>query len=362
MERAGIFAFGLGLLLAVASHAQERVVNVYNWTDYIDETVLAEFTAKTGIKVRYDTFDSNDVLETKLLAGKTGYDIVVPTSTYLSRLARTGVLAKLDKALLPNLRHLDPELNGRLARLDPDNAHGVIYLWGTTGIGLNADKIKARMAKPPANSLAMIFDPAVIGKFADCGVNLLDAPDEMIPAALRYLGHDPDAKDDAALAKAEAALLKIRPFIRKFHSSQYVNDLANGDVCLVFGWSGDILQAKTRAEEAKNGVRIQYLIPKEGALLWFDTLAVPVDAPHKAEAHAFIDFLMNPEMIARISNKVQYPNANAASWPLVAKEAMADRDVWPTAETRRGLYTITPNGQREQRAFTRVWTKVKGAN
>ena len=234
-------------LLAAAGASAQGVLNVYNWTDYIDPKILREFEAKTGTKLRYDTYDSNDVLETKMLAGKTGYDIIVPTSTYLARMIGAGVLAPLDKAKIPNLRHMDEELMARLARSDPGNVHGVIYLWGTTGIGLNADKIKARMAKPPANSLAMVFDPAIVATFADCGVNFLDAPDEMIPAALRYLGLDPNAKDEASVAKAEAQLLKVRPFVRKFHSSQYVNDLANGDICLAFGWSGDILQAKARA-------------------------------------------------------------------------------------------------------------------
>jgi putrescine transport system substrate-binding protein len=346
-------------LLAVAGASAQGVLNVYNWTDYIDPKILREFEAKTGTKLRYDTYDSNDVLETKMLAGKTGYDVIVPTSTYLARMIGAGVLAPLDKAKIPNLRHMDEELMARLARSDPGNVHGVIYLWGTTGIGLNADKIKARMAKPPANSLAMVFDPAIVATFADCGVNFLDAPDEIIPAALRYLGLDPNAKDEASVAKAEAQLLKVRPFVRKFHSSQYVNDLANGDICLAFGWSGDILQAKARAEEAKNGVRVQYLLPKEGALQWFDVMAIPKDAPNQAAAHAFIDFLMTPEIAARLSTAVQYPNGNKASLPFVPREAMEDKDVWPRAEAMKSLYTVAPNTQAQQRVFTRTWTKVK---
>jgi putrescine transport system substrate-binding protein len=349
-------------LLGAAGASAQGVVNVYNWTDYIDPKILREFEAKTAIKVRYDTYDSNDVLETKMLAGKTGYDVIVPTSTYLARMIGAGVLMPLDKAKIPNLRHMDGELMARLAKSDPGNAHGVIYLWGTTGIGLNADKVKARMAKPPANSLAMVFDPDVVTKFADCGVNFLDAPDEMIPAALRYLGLDPNAKDEASVAKAEAVLLKVRPYVRKFHSSQYVNDLANGDVCLAFGWSGDILQAKARAEEAKNGVRVQYLLPKEGALQWFDVMTIPKDAPNPAAAHAFIDFLMTPEIAARLSAAVQYPNGNRASLPFVPKDAMEDKDVWPRAEAMKTLYTITPNTQAQQRVFTRAWTKVKAGH
>jgi putrescine transport system substrate-binding protein len=342
--------------------AQQKVVNVYNWSDYIDEKILEDFTRETGIKVVYDVYDSNDILETKLLAGKTGYDVVVPTNNYLARLIQAGVLGKLDKAKLPNLQYMDRELMGRMANYDPGNDHAVIYLWGTTGIGLNAEKIKARMKNPPANSLSMVFDPAVVAKFADCGVNMLDAPDEVIPAVLRYLGENPNSKDPAVLRKAEDQLKKVRPFIRKFHSSQYINDLANGDTCLAFGWSGDVLQAKARAEEAKNGVKIQYLLPKEGALQWFDSFAVPADAPNRDNAHAFINYLMNPRVIAKASNKVQYPNANRDSIKYVDKEAMADDDIWPKAETIKKLYTITPNKQNEQRLFTRIWTAVKGGS
>ena len=354
---------GLALTgLATVAAAQQKLVNVYNWSDYIDEKILQDFTQETGIKVVYDTYDSNDILETKLLAGKTGYDVVVPTNNYLVRLIQAGVLGKLDKSKLPNLGNMDKELMARMAHYDPGNEYAVIYLWGTTGIGLNADKIKQRMKNPPANSLAMVFDPDVVSKFADCGVNLLDAPDEVVPAVLKYLGENPVSKDPAVLAKAEAQLKKIRPYIRKFHSSQYINDLANGDTCLAFGWSGDVLQAKTRAEEAKKGVKIQYLLPKEGALQWFDSFAMPADAPNKANALAFINYMMNPKVIAKASNKVQYPNGNKASMKFIDKEAMADEDIWPKAETIKKLYTITPNTQPQQRLLTRIWTGVKGAN
>jgi len=350
------------LLLVLAptmALAQAKVVNVFNWSDYIDKAVIADFERESGIKVRYDTFDSNDLLQTKLLAGKTGYDVVVPTSTFLANQIAAGALRKLDKAKLPNLKNLDPELMARLARLDPGNQHAVIYLWGTTGIGLNRDKIKTRMANPPSNSLAMVFDPAVVAKFADCGVSLLDAPDEVIPATLKFLGLNPDSKAPADLAKAEAQLMKIRPHIRKFHSSQYINDLANGDGCLAFGWSGDVLQAKQRAIEAKNKVVVQYLLPKEGALQWFDTLAIPADAPNVDNAHAFINFLLRPEVIARVTNEVKYPNANPASLAKVSKEAREDSDVFPPPTVVKQLYTITPPTQAEQRAMSRIWTEIK---
>lgn len=350
-------AFSIGL-----AQAQDKIVRIYNWSDYIDPKVLSDFTKQTGIKVVYDVYDSNDVLETKLLAGKTGYDIVVPTNTYLARQIQAGVLSKLDKSKIPNLSHMDQELQMRLAKYDSNNAHAVIYLWGTSGIGLNADKIKSRMAKPPVNSLNMLFDPDVVSKFADCGVSLLDAPDEVIPAVLRYLGEEVDSKDPKILEKAEAQLLKIRPYIRKFHSSQYINDLANGDSCLAFGWSGDILQAKTRALEAKNGQKIQYFVPKEGALQWFDTLVVPIDAPNKDNAYALINYLMEPAVIAKISNVVRYPNGNKESLKYISKDVQDDEDLFPKAETIKKLYTITPNTQAQQRLFTRIWTKVKGAS
>lgn len=355
-------AFALAAIMALPALAQGKEVRVYNWSDYIDPAILEDFQKETGIKVIYDTYDSNDILETKMLAGKTGYDVIAPTNNYLARLIQANVLAKLDKGKLPNLRHMDGELMGRLAKYDPGNQHAVIYMWGTTGIGLNADKVRARIKNPPANSLAMIFDPAIVSKFADCGVNLLDAPDEMIPAALKWVGEDPNSKDPRALAKAEEAFMKIRPYIRKFHSSQYINDLANGDSCLAFGWSGDILQAKTRAEEAKNGVRVQYLVPKEGALQWFDSFAVPADAPNAENAHVFINYMMRPAVIAKATNFVKYPNGNKDALRLVDKEAKADRDVFPTPEMIRTLYTLNPNNQAQQRVFTRIWTKIKGAS
>ncbi|WP_370152786.1 polyamine ABC transporter substrate-binding protein [Ferrovibrio sp.] len=356
-------ALAAALLAAVAAlpaAAQDKVVNVYNWSDYIDPDVLKDFEAETGIKVRYDVYDSNDTLESKLLAGKTGYDIVVPTQYYMARQVQAKLLQPLDKSKLPNLKNLDPAQMQRLARFDPDNRHAVIYMWGTSGIGLNPDKIKQRLPNPPANSLRMLFDPEIVSKFADCGVEVLDAPDEVMVAALKYLGLDPNAKDAESIRKAEEVLLKVRPYIRKFHSSQYINGLANGDICLAYGFSGDILQARTRAEEAKKGVRVQYLLPKEGAQQWFDVMAIPADAPHVDNAHAFINYILQPKVIAKITNAVQYPNAVPASLQFIDKEAMADRDVFPPASALGRLYTVEPFKQAEQRLLTRAWTRVKG--
>lgn len=358
----GGLAAALLALPAPAALAQAKVVNVYNWSDYIDQSVLKDFEAETGIKVRYDVYDSNDTLESKLLAGKTGYDIVVPTQYYMARQVQAKLLRPLDKSKIPNLKNLDPALMERLAKYDPENKHAAIYLWGTSGIGLNPDKIKQRLPNPPAYSLKMLFDPEVVSKFADCGVMVLDAPDELMTAALKYLGLDPNAKDAASLAKAEAALMKVRPYIRKFHSSQYINDLANGDACLVYGFSGDILQARTRAEEAKKGVKVQYLLPREGAQQWFDVMAIPVDAPNPDNAHAFINYILQPKVIAKITNAVQYPNAVPDSLKLVDKDAMADKDVFPPADVIKTLYTVTPFNQAEQRTLTRTWTRIKGGN
>ncbi|HEX6956473.1 MAG TPA: polyamine ABC transporter substrate-binding protein [Ferrovibrio sp.] len=348
------------ILTALPAGAQEKVVNVYNWSDYIAPAVLQAFEQDTGIKVRYDVYDSNDTLEAKLLAGKTGYDVVVPTQYYMARQVQAKLLQPLDKSKIPNLKNLDPALMERLAKYDPGNAHAAIYMWGTSGIGLNPDKIKQRLPNPPAYSLRMLFDPEVVSKFADCGVEVLDAPDEIMVAAMKYLGLDPNSKDAASIAKAEGVLMKVRPYIRKFHSSQYINDLANGDACLAYGYSGDILQARARAEEAKNGVHVQYLLPREGAQQWFDVMAIPADAPHAENAHIFINYILQPKVIAKITNAVQYPNAVPASLQFVDKDAMADKDVFPPAETIKQLYTVQPFNQSQQRILTRAWTRVKG--
>jgi len=373
MKFMAVAAAAISLILAPGAQAAgnqpaapDKVVNVYNWSNYIDPAVLADFTRETGIRVRndarYDSYDSNEVAFSRVIAGNSGYDIVVPTNEFLARMIDGGALAKLDKTKLPNLVNLDPALTALMEKYDPGNQYGVIYLWGTTGIGLNRDKIRQRMANPPVDSLAMIFDPAIVARFSDCGVAMLDAPSEIIPAVLRYLGEDPDDKDARALARAEAQLLKIRRHIRKFHSSQYIDDLANGNICLALGWSGDVLQAKMRAEQAGKGVVVQYLMPRQGAQMWFDSMAIPKDAPNPANALAFINFIHRPEVIARITNKVRYPNANRAADAFVAEEVKADPDIYPTPMMQKNLYTITPNNQSEQRLFMQVWSRFKSAN
>ncbi|WP_428699676.1 polyamine ABC transporter substrate-binding protein [Stappia sp.] len=349
----------IGAVAATGLAAQERTVRVFNWSDYIDESVLEEFTKETGIKVVYDVFDSNEMLETKLLAGGTGYDVVVPTGTFLGRQIQAGVFQKLDKSKLPNLENMWPQIMGRIEKFDPGNEHAINYMWGTTGIGYNVEKIKERMPDAPLDSWDMIFKPEIISKFADCGIHVLDTADEIFPAALNYLGLDPDSQSPDDFAKAGELLLSIRPYIQKFHSSEYINALANGDICMAVGWSGDVLQARDRASEADNGVTVAYSIPKEGAMMWFDNMAIPADAPHVEEAHAFLNFIMKPEVVAKATNYVFYANGNKASQAFVDKEVLEDPAIYPTEETVEKLFSTTTKSPKAMRSRTREWTKVK---
>ncbi len=346
--------------VSAVSPAQERVVNVYNWSDYIDPVVLDEFNKETGIGVRYDTFDANETLETKLLAGNSGYDVVVPTGYFLQRQIKAGVFQKLDKSKLPNLANVWPAVAKRLAVYDPGNQYAVNYMWGTTGIGYNVRAVKERLGEGALiDSWDVIFKPELIAKFKDCGVYMLDSADDILPAALHYIGLDPNSIERADLDRAADLLGKIRPAVRKFHSSEYINALAGGEICLVVGWSGDIKQAKNRAIEAKNEVQIGYVIPKQGAQMWFDNIAVPKDAPHPETAHAFINFLLKPQVAARNSNFVAYANGNLASQKFIDKAVLDDPGVYPPAETMDKLYTIQARGPREQRLLNRLWTRIK---
>ena len=348
------------IFIASAVHAQERVVHVYNWSDYIDESVLEDFTKETGIKVVYDVFDSNELLETKLLAGGSGYDVVVPTGPFLARQITAGVFQKLDKSKLPNLANMWPDISARLAKYDPGNEYAVNYMWGTTGIGYNAAKIKEALgADFKVDSWDAIFKPENAEKLKACGINILDASDETFAISMNYIGKDPDSKAAADLEAGSAVYSQIRPFVKTFNSSSYIDDLANGDICVTIGWSGDILQAKARAEEAKNGVEIEYVIPKEGTYMWFDNLAIPADSKNVAEAHEFINYLMKPEVIAKASNYVQYANGNLASQALLDEAVIKNPSVYPTEETVKKLFTISPYGPKEQRVLNRVWTQIK---
>ncbi len=344
----------------VAPIASAETLNVYNWSDYIAEDTIEKFTAATGIEVNYDVYDSNEVLEAKMLAGNSGYDIVVPTSDFLQRQISAGAYQPLDKSKLPNLANMDAALMEGLAGYDAGNEHAVIYMWGTTGIGYNVDMINERLGDDaPTDSWALVFDPDVVAKLADCGVSMLDAPTELLPAAMNYLGLDPRSTDKKDFEAGAELLMSVRPHVRYYHSSQYISDLANGDVCVSVGWSGDVFQARDRADEAENGVAVSYVIPKEGALQWFDTMAIPVDAPNPDAAHKFIDFVMDAQITADITNYVWYANGNAASMPLVDEEITSDPGIFPTDAAKANLWASQVYNARQDRNVTRLWTKVK---
>ena len=349
----------LGAALA-ASTAMAQEVRVYNWSDYIDEELLTKFEEETGYDLVYDVFDSNEVLETKMLAGGSGYDVVVPSGTFLQRQISAGAFQPLDMEQLPNADNMWDVIEQRTAQYDPGNVHSANYMWGTTGIGANVGAVQERLGEDaPLGSLELIFNPENMEQLADCGVHFLDAPTELIPAALQYLGENPDAQDEETIAKAEEVLLAVRPYIEKFHSSEYINALANGDICVAFGWSGDILQARDRAAEADNGVEIVYNAPEEGALMWFDMMAIPVDAPNPEGAHAFINFIMDAENMAAASNYVYYANGNLASQEYLVEDVIGDTAIYPDEATLANLYTVTPYDARTQRFVTRMWTRIK---
>jgi putrescine transport system substrate-binding protein len=350
------------LLTATALTAQaEGEVHVYNWSDYIAEDTLKNFEAETGIKVVYDVYDSNEVLEAKLLAGNSGYDVVFPTARpFVDRQIKAGIYQKLDKAQLPLIGNLDEDLLNSLSDIDPGNEYAVPYMWGTTGIGINVAKVKEILgADAELDTWALIFDPEVAKKLSACGVSLMDDPNEVFKAAQAYAGQDPNDTSKAGLDKAAEVVNATRGNIRYFHSSQYINDLANGDLCVAHGYSGDVLQARDRAAEANNGVEIAYLVPKEGAVVWNDVMVVPKDAPNTKEAHVFINYLMRPEVIAPITNYVAYANANKAATKLVDEEIRNDPGIYPTGDKLKSLITIKTPSDREARTMTRLWTRVK---
>jgi putrescine transport system substrate-binding protein len=359
MIRTLFASLAVGLALLSGATAQERVVNVYNWSDYIDPKVLEDFTKETGIKVTYDTYDNNEIVETKLLAGKSGYDVVVPSGPFLQRLIKAGAFQKLDKAKLPNLTHMWPEVMQRLQVFDPGNQYAVNYMWGTTGIGVNVRKVRERLGTQPLNTWDIVLKPEFATRLKDCGVQVLDAPEDVFPNVLNYLGLNPDSKKPEDLQRAGDAMFRVRGAVQKFHSSEYINGLANGDLCMAVGYSGDVIQAKKRAEEAKNDVEIAYLIPREGALMWFDSIAIPADARNVAEAHAFIDFLMRPQVAAANANFVAYASGNLAAKQFVKPELVNDPSVYPDEATFKRLFTNTAYDDRSQRLVTRLWTRVK---
>ena len=350
-------AIALALFATTASAEELRV---YNWSDYIDEALLEQFETETGIELTYDVFDSNELLETKMLAGSSGYDVVVPSGTFLQRQIAAGAFQKLDMSKLPNAGNLWDVVSAQTAQYDPDNEYSINYMWGTTGIGVNVGKVKEVLGEDaPIDSIALLLDPKNMEKLASCGVHLLDAPTEVIPAVLNYLGENPDSHDPDVIAKAEPVLQAIRPHVTKFHSSEYINALANGDICVAFGWSGDVLQARDRAAEADNGVEIAYNAAKEGALMWFDQMAIPADAENPEAAHKFLNFIMDAKNMAAASNYVYYANGNLASQEFLVEDVIGDPAIYPDEAALKTLFTTTPYPAKVQRVVTRLWTKIK---
>lgn len=359
MNRSILAAAALGLALPAAAHA-EGDLHLYIWSDYITDAAIDRFREETGINVTVDVYDSNETLEARMLAGGSGFDVVVPTADFMARQIAAGVYQPLNYDLLPNATNMDAGLMADAATFDADNAHAVIYMWGTTGIGYNTDAIAERFGEDfEVDSWDLVFNPEMAEKVADCGISFLDTPAEMLPAALAWLGRDPQSSAPEDLEAAGEVINNVRPYIRYFHSSQYISDLANGETCVAVGWSGDVFQSAARAEEAGQGVSVWYAIPQEGALVWFDMLAVPADAPNPENAHRFINFLMEPDVIAEITNYVWYANGNRTSWPLVDAEITGDPAIFPSEEVMGRLFTAVTHDARTDRLISRLWTRVR---
>ena len=347
-------------LCAGALQASAAELHVYNWADYMLPEVPKAFAEKTGIKLTWDTYESNEALEAKLLAGNSGYDLVVPTNTFLENQLKAGVYQKLDKSKLPNWQHLDPNLLKLMSANDPDNEHSVPYMYGTVLIGYNPDKVKAALGEnAPVDSWDLVFKPENMEKLKSCGVAMLDSPAEILPIALDYLGLDPNSTNSADYDKATELLLKIRPYMAYFHSAKYMTDIANGDICVAVGYSGSFFQFANRAKEAGNGVVVKWKLPKEGAPLWYDSFAIPADAKNVDEAHAFLNNLLDPKVVAPISDFLGYPNPNKDAMPLVSAAIRDDADLAPPAEAQKNLYVLKPLPQKVERVRTRAWSKIK---
>jgi putrescine transport system substrate-binding protein len=348
---------GTEVVAAAKAPDTENVINVYNWSDYIEPAVLEKFTEETGIKVNYDVYDSNELLETKMLAGNSGYDVVVPSGIFINRLIDAGAFRKLDRAMLPNWSNLDPEILQSLMHHDPGNQYGVNYMWGTSGIGYNVAKVRSIMPDAPVDSWGLVFDPAVASKFKECGIAVIDSPRDLRYDVLVYLGKDPNSESPEDLALLEQTLLAIRPYVRMIDTFQYTDALASGEICIAVGWNGDVLQARARAGELGQGTEIGYSIPKEGTLIWFDMLAIPKDAPHPENAHAFINFLQRADIAAANTNFIKYANGNSASFPLVDASIRNDEAVYPPAAIRAKLIVGVPESEPYSRQLNRTWSR-----
>ncbi len=341
-----------------SARAEPRVLNVYNWYDYIKPEVLREFQARYGITVHYNVFDSDDTLATRLLAGHSGYDVVFPSGAYLNSLLPAGVFRTLDKARLPNLANMDPSIMRRLAAQDPGNAHAVVYTWGITGFAYDAAKIEARLPAAPVDSWSMLFDPKVAAHFTDCGIGLYEAPNVIVPSVLAWLGEPPNSEDPHSLEDAQRALLSVRSSIRKISTGSLVDDLASGQLCLIIASNGDAMQAQERARIAGNGEQIRYSIPREGAVMWFDVAAIPADAPHPGNALVFINFLMDPAIAAQNSNSIHFPNGNLAAQPQVLPE-LRNATIFPQGQLATRLIPELAKSQSYMRLRTRMWTRFR---
>ena len=361
LKNAGKTLLALSLMGAMAGAAQadDKVLHVYNWSDYIAPDTIANFEKESGIKVVYDVFDSNETLEAKLLAGKSGYDIVVPSNNFLAKQIKAGVYQELDKSKLSNYGNLNKSLLKAVSVSDPDNKHAFPYMWGSIGIGYNPEKVKAALGVDKIDSWDTLLKPENIAKLKSCGVSFLDSPTEMLPVALHYLGLPTDTQKKEDLKKAEDLFLKIRPSIGYFHSSKYISDLANGNICVAVGYSGDIQQAKSRAAEAGGKVKVAYDIPKEGAGSFYDMVAIPKDAENVDAAYKFMNYLLKPEVMASITNSVRFPNGNEKATALVDKDITSDPGIYPSAEVQAKLYAIADLPAATQREMTRSWTKIK---
>jgi len=340
---------------------EAKVVNIYNWADYIGKDTLARFEGATGIKVVYDTYDADETLEAKMMAGDSGYDVVSTSTDFFSRQIKAGIYQKLDRSKLPNWNNLDPHVLEIEAGADPGNQYAMPYLRHVNGFAYNVDMIKQRMPDAPLDSLDMIFKPEIIARFADCGVSFLDQAEDVLQLALNYLHLDPNSTDPADYRRAEKLLLSVRPYIRAFDSSEYMNGLGNREFCISMSWSGDYAAARARAKAAGIDVNLAFTVPKEGANASFDALLIPVDAPHPEAAHRFLNFILEPRVIADITNEIHYANDNLASTPFVDPNILNDPAIYPTPAMAARLYESAEVNPALERIRTRTWTRIKTA-
>lgn len=360
MIRQLLMSLGLSACLITPAFSQERVVHIYNWSDYIDPKVLEDFTKETGIEVVYDTYDNNEIIEAKLLAGKSGYDIVVPSGPFVYRLIQANVLQRLDMTKLPNASLLWPEIMQGMQSYDPENAYALPYMWGTTGIALNIPKVQALLGKDtPLDSFDLLMKPEYSEKIKKCGIQVLDSPEDFLPGIMNYLGLDPQNVTKETLDQTISALQKIRPNIQKFHSSEFINALASGQICMAVAYSGDIIQSRNRAIEAKNGIEVRYVIPKEGAQMWVDSFIMPADAPHKEEAYILLNYMMRPEIAALNSKNISYASGILKAKEFIPPELAEDKGIYPSPEILKILFTVKAYDPKQQKLVTRSWSKLK---